>query len=825
MKKILQILSVLLLSCLAVVLFGITNQQKAHAATFNNDWLCKWEDDSHVHCSEPTNGSNIAGDLVDALGSGVFGVGGWVSSKLLSDVASGVDATGRKTHEYWYDAARSKAVGVPVFTSNDSPLPEIQFGDIKHPELGLLMTDQNGNTSGSNLGTTTKGDNGPVVIVGNPQAAVNNKKSDVCSVSNSDNCKYAEDVPGHSKGEEYKGGGLSEDTIKTFNASLVSAAAAEEAAKNGGACVDSALSFFLCPINDAIKSALDSTINLLAGVLQTDAPGINNNTAVKNAEQAFVNIANSIYVIVFLLIILANFIAIPGQFFENYTIKKTLPKLIAAIILTQFMFFICIAIMDLTNIAGATIPVAIVSAYKGVSQTLGDAINTAFNPLAQNSPGAAVTTAALDIGYFIFAQIILIIALVVALIGLFYIIFRQFALYVLIIISPLAMAAWVLPGTSKYTKQWFELFIKLCLMYLIVMLIIAFTAIGVDIFKNIAAPTIGVGGAPLAVGPTQVFALLSALLIPLIGLVLIAKSFKWSSKAVAEVGKIASESKAGKAATGQVKGAIKNSAQEGKIAEMKGSAIAGFGKNIGGAKGLKMEARGTKLKQAPSKRLQENLESLGLKRALEESKKDPTGKTDVGKAANRIITDKRRDLANTRNLDAAQMFDAHQLMNPNKDASIIRAEMTRDQGITFDSKGAIITDTNDPNYSPANSVTYNNPYYNGGVGGGAPAGGPAPTPAGGGGGGTPTPTPAPGGGGTAGTPTPGTGAGPGQARSSAAQALRGARAGRAATGSGPAPLSNPNAGPPAPNPAGGPPGGGTPPTPPPAGGPPGFPGP
>lgn len=780
MKKILQILSVLLLSCLAVVLFGVANHQEAKA------------DD----CGAINKYNFINASVIKYCGGG----------------------------DYYYSpalTAANSAAGSPIFVKGTFDTNTKIFTPDSSNQVLQIITNPNDAAQtlaciGVKGGAQSPCDSDNNLLGVQQAKSVVPELKDYCAVTQTGSCK------------DITNGQTVSNPKTPFTDKVGEIQGAQTQVGQNGACVDSALSFFLCPINDAVVSALDSTIQIIGGVLQVDAPGINSNSAVKNAEQAFVNIANSIYIVVFLLVILANFIAIPGQFFENYTIKKTLPKLIAAIILTQFMFFICIAIMDLSNIAGSTIPVAVVSAYKGSPQTLGSAINAAFNPLAQSSLSSTIASGTLAIGYFLFGQLILIVSLVVAIIGVFYIIFRQFALYVLIIISPLALAAWVLPGTSKYTKQWFELFIKLCLMYLIVMLIIAFTAIGVDIFKNIAAPDSNgliIGLSP-ASDPAKIFALIAALIVPLIGLILISRAFKWSSKAVTEVGKLASESRAGKLAANQTKSAVKKSAQEGKLAEVKGGAMEKFGKSIGGERGLKLEAKGRNIKNAPGKRLQENLESLGLDRVLTER----NTKGDLGDAARRIITAKRRDLANTRNLDAGQMYEAMRVMNPNRHPDDIRNQMTQQYGITFDSDGKVITDTNDPGYSAANAATYSNPYYQGGgqTGPQPGTGTNTPTPAGaapgGGGGGRPAPAAAPGGTGTSGTATPGTGAGPGQARSSAAQFNRGARAGRAATGSSAAPLSNPNATPP-PNPAGGPPGGGGTPPAPPAGPPPGFPGP
>ena len=73
------------------------------------------------------------------------------------------------------------------------------------------------------------------------------------------------------------------------------------------------------------------------------------------AYQNVLNFANSLFIIVFLVIIFANLIR-DFTFLDNYNVKSTLPRFIAAVILAQFGYFIVAIAIDFGNILGVYAP-------------------------------------------------------------------------------------------------------------------------------------------------------------------------------------------------------------------------------------------------------------------------------------------------------------------------------------------------------------------------------------------------------------------------------------------------------------------------------------
>src|SRR5690606_16493339 len=79
---------------------------------------------------------------------------------------------------------------------------------------------------------------------------------------------------------------------------------------------------------------------------------------------------------------------------------------------------------------------------------------------------------------------ILLPVLLIIIVSVLVLIFRQLLIFLLVILSPIAFVAWILPGTDKYFKAWWDLFIKALVMY---PLIVAFIASGELIAKILVA--------------------------------------------------------------------------------------------------------------------------------------------------------------------------------------------------------------------------------------------------------------------------------------------------------------------------------------------------
>ncbi len=826
MKKILQIFSVLLLSCLAVVLFGVAMPQKANADSITDMAFCRWKTQSLLRCVKLSDNA-IAQQFQEKFSSLGIAVGGAQQAigsdstldRKISDLEVALDIQGNcsgvvsaSCDDLYYDTDKSTPQKAVFRSKVDSGYFEKTNTIICTTYTIPAASSPTGNDYTSAGNACNKSDNNAVtpgdqILVGDLANA---------TVESGDACGIVKNwlKTGCTSALTNQAQARSADVPSPFLDAVTATQKIISSQKNnGGACIDSPLSFFLCPIRDFLVSTFGTAIDSMVALLAN--PKISSDAGLGKALGGFITIANSFYVLIFLFIILANFIAIPGL--DNYTIKKLLPKLIAAIILTQFAFIICGAVLDIANIAAVTLPRYILESFGIANKTPGQAFVDAVAPLkcVGSTAGCSALDIGKDLGKFMLLQITLIVGIIVALISLIYIVFRYLFLAILIIFSPLAFAAWVLPNTEKYFKEWWKYYIKLSIMFLLVNLLLVFGAIFSKLFDPANG---GIGG---SISDTFIYTLID-IIIPLIILFLIPKTLKVSGDIMTSAGKLVGGAVAGSTAGKAGISAVKKSNQEGKLAEIRGGAQEKFGKKIGN---VGMEARGKALSRQRVNKEKEAVSQLGLSRQVQLANSGNS-------TAQSTINSKLSDLSNKRVLTGQEYHDLYRLQR-NAIAPEVNGEtptnLTPQQQADLAAVDRQFADLSQLQYDPDDNnkvVSYNslsNPLYNGSTssagGGGQPG-----TPPAAAGGGTQAPAAAPGGTGTSGTATPGTGAGPGQARSSAAQALRGARAGRAATGSTAAPLSNPNAAPP-PNPAGGPPGGGTPPTPPPAGGPPGFPGP
>ncbi len=174
-------------------------------------------------------------------------------------------------------------------------------------------------------------------------------------------------------------------------------------------------------------------------------------------------VANLFYIVVFLLLIFSS--ALPFGL-DNYTIKKTLPKFIGAVILTQFSFVITVAIVDFFNLMGRVVPnmifglgsVAVGGACSGNMSNIG----------GLNSTLELLTGGLIAIAAFFLVIVLAVVLFFAMLVAFVYMAMRYLIIYILIIAAPLAFACWVLPGTNKLWSAWWTNFIKLNAMIIVI---------------------------------------------------------------------------------------------------------------------------------------------------------------------------------------------------------------------------------------------------------------------------------------------------------------------------------------------------------------------
>lgn len=176
--------------------------------------------------------------------------------------------------------------------------------------------------------------------------------------------------------------------------------------------------------------------------------------------------------------------------FDAYTVKKVLPRLFIAAILIQLSWEIFTLSIEVTNRIAWGIEGLIYAPFGGKETlsfanivTLAGGGGAGIFAAMVIGGGVAAGFAAVNIGVVLSFALT---ALIGLLIGFAFLLFRQVLIVALLIVSPIALVAWVLPNTEKLWKIWWESFSKLLLVYPLILIMIAvgrvfaWVAAGVD---------------------------------------------------------------------------------------------------------------------------------------------------------------------------------------------------------------------------------------------------------------------------------------------------------------------------------------------------------
>lgn len=245
------------------------------------------------------------------------------------------------------------------------------------------------------------------------------------------------------------------------------------------------MSWILCPLlrqADNVTEYLDRTINNLLTVPNYYFE----NPRLENTWAKLRNIAYIILVPILLVMVIST--ALGFDFVSAYTVKKALPRLIAATIFIALSYEITKFMIVVTNNIGSGIlgimgggdPVTLSSLFKAEG---GNDIGAIFS-------GAIITGGAFAIGSLGIVASFALVTVVGLLIGFVALSLRQLLLIALMILAPLAILAWIFPGNDKLWKLWWNAFSKLLLLFPLIMIIIG----GGRIFASIIDTAADNGG-------------------------------------------------------------------------------------------------------------------------------------------------------------------------------------------------------------------------------------------------------------------------------------------------------------------------------------------
>lgn len=275
-------------------------------------------------------------------------------------------------------------------------------------------------------------------------------------------------APAFAQGPDQSGGG---DT----------SANPQDESEDGETCAIEKVGWILCPIMESVAKAADKTYEILANnflqiepELLTAKPDGGKGTI--TAWEYARNVANIAFIIAFLVIIYSQ---VTGAGLNNYGIKRMLPRLIIAAIAVNISYYICQAMVDLTNILGFEIK----GALTNVANQIGPAVMGADAQGTNTQTGSGtlgtlskITIAVLAVGavVWIFTGLmgsigLLILITVVTIIII--LLLRKAFIVILVVLSPLAFVAYLLPNTEKLFSKWLNMFWQLLLVFPIVSLL------------------------------------------------------------------------------------------------------------------------------------------------------------------------------------------------------------------------------------------------------------------------------------------------------------------------------------------------------------------
>lgn len=230
-----------------------------------------------------------------------------------------------------------------------------------------------------------------------------------------------------------------------------------------------ALGWILCPvieILDGIFNWVDTQIQALLEVNQ-DAY---TNPELYNAWANIRNIAFIVLIPIMLVMVIAT--ALGSDLFSSYTVKKAIPRMVAAILFITLSWYICGFFIGFFNVLGGGVLGLITSPF-GLNGKI--TLGSLFNP----SAGGAIVqlgggTAALALGVFALINVegllgILILyflgAVLVIFLAFLVLVIRQMFILALLLAAPMAILAWIFPGNDKLWKLWWGTFSKLLMMF------------------------------------------------------------------------------------------------------------------------------------------------------------------------------------------------------------------------------------------------------------------------------------------------------------------------------------------------------------------------
>ena len=244
---------------------------------------------------------------------------------------------------------------------------------------------------------------------------------------------------------------LSEDDSETAKKQCIASGAA------------GSIGWIVCPVMLFLSNSANDLYEAVKPYLSVDTDIFDFNKeggGTYEAWSVFQQFANIAFVILFMVVVISQ---ISGIGINNYGIKKILPKLIVTAILVNVSYWLCLIIVDVSNIVGNSVQ----NLFTALGPTL--TVNGASTAVV----GVSLLVALLGGGIafilnpaFILGLLISAVGLVVSLLTLFVLLAaREAIVVVLVVASPIAIVCYMLPNTKKVYDKWIKVAEGMLLLY------------------------------------------------------------------------------------------------------------------------------------------------------------------------------------------------------------------------------------------------------------------------------------------------------------------------------------------------------------------------
>lgn len=262
------------------------------------------------------------------------------------------------------------------------------------------------------------------------------------------------------------------------------------------------IGWIACPLIHVADVGIQWIDDQIVKLLDIDS-GYYNNPEMKSAWSAIRTIAFFILIPIMLVMVIGT--ALDFNYVSPYSVKKALPRMLAAVVFISLSYTICVFLIEMTGLLGRGALGLMTAPFEtnGTELTLPS--------LFEIESGGGIFRAffaqgAIAIGVIVAVWLFIPPLLMIAATGFIIMLVRQIFLVALLLLAPLAILAWIFPGNDKLWKLWWGAFSKLLMMFPIIMIVIAMGRIFASIIVS--------GDAGGFQGPLNTLMALVAYLIP-----------------------------------------------------------------------------------------------------------------------------------------------------------------------------------------------------------------------------------------------------------------------------------------------------------------------